>query len=57
MLCEFAHDFPDRIADILDRDKGLKRNFREEPPLTTGATLSANTILIPSIFGCGGKGA
>jgi hypothetical protein len=30
MLCEFAHDFPDRLADILDRDKGLKRNFREE---------------------------
>jgi hypothetical protein len=30
MLCEFAHTFPDRLADILDRDKGLKRNFREE---------------------------
>lgn len=30
MLCEFAHAFPDQLADILDRDMGLKRNFREE---------------------------
>src|SRR4051794_19589724 len=30
MLCEFAHAFPGRLAEILDRDKSLKRNFREE---------------------------
>lgn len=30
MLCEFAKGFPDHIADFLERDRGLKRNFREE---------------------------
>lgn len=30
MLCEFAHNFPDQLADFLERDNGLKRNFREE---------------------------
>lgn len=30
MLCEFAHAFPDRLATLLERDRHLKRNFREE---------------------------
>lgn len=30
MLCEFAHNFPNRLADFLERDIGLRRNFREE---------------------------
>lgn len=30
MLCEFAQNFPNILADILERDNGLKRNFREE---------------------------
>lgn len=30
MLCELAHSFPARIAELLERDRGLKRNFREE---------------------------
>jgi hypothetical protein len=30
MLCELAHSFPPRIAELLERDLGLKRNFREE---------------------------
>lgn len=30
MLCELAHSFPPRIAGLLERDRGLKRNFREE---------------------------
>src|ERR1700743_2001098 len=30
MLCEFAHNFPDQLADFLERDNGLRRNFREE---------------------------
>lgn len=30
MLCELAHNFPPRIAALLERDRGLTRNFREE---------------------------
>ncbi|YCI07035.1 hypothetical protein M1D34_31825 (plasmid) [Ensifer sp. D2-11] len=30
MLCELAHSLPPRIAELLERDRGLKRNFREE---------------------------
>ena len=30
MLCEFARSFPDTLADLLDRDCHLRRNFREE---------------------------
>jgi hypothetical protein len=30
MLCELAHNFPLRIAELLERDRGLTRNFREE---------------------------
>jgi hypothetical protein len=30
VLCEFAHAFPGRLADLLERDRHLKRNFREE---------------------------
>jgi hypothetical protein len=30
MLCELAHNFPPRIAQLLERDRGLTRNFREE---------------------------
>lgn len=30
MLCEFAQHFPNHVADVLERDKTLKRNFREE---------------------------
>ena len=30
MLCELAHDFPPRIAEFLERDRKLTRNFREE---------------------------
>lgn len=30
MLCELAHNFPPRIAQLLQRDRGLTRNFREE---------------------------
>ena len=30
MLCEFAHYFPRNLAQLLDRDRHLTRNFREE---------------------------
>lgn len=30
MLCEVAHRFPPRIAELLERDRTLTRNFREE---------------------------
>lgn len=30
MLCELAYSFPPRIAELLERDRGLTRNFREE---------------------------
>ncbi len=30
MLCELAHSFPSRIAALLERDRGLTCNFREE---------------------------
>lgn len=30
MLCELAHRFPLHIAALLERDRGLTRNFREE---------------------------
>ena len=30
MLCALAHSFPPRIAGLLERDRGLTRNFREE---------------------------
>ncbi|WP_346295888.1 hypothetical protein LRC39_24000 [Rhodopseudomonas sp. P1] len=30
MLCELAYAFPPRVADFLERDRNLKRNFREE---------------------------
>ena len=30
MLCELAHNFPIRIAELLERDRSLTRNFREE---------------------------
>ena len=30
MLCDLAHSFPPQVAELLERDQGLKRNFREE---------------------------
>jgi hypothetical protein len=30
MLCELAHRFPHYIATLLERDRSLTRNFREE---------------------------
>jgi hypothetical protein len=30
MLCELAHSFPPRVAELLQRDRNLSRNFREE---------------------------
>ncbi len=30
MLCHLAHSFPPKVAELLERDRGLKRNFREE---------------------------
>lgn len=30
LLCQFAHRFPDLAAQILQRDKHKRRNFREE---------------------------
>lgn len=30
MLCELAHSFPPRVAELLERDRKLTRNFREE---------------------------
>ncbi|NTF59403.1 hypothetical protein G6L12_31295 [Agrobacterium rhizogenes] len=30
MLCDLAHSFPPQVAELLERDRGLKRNFREE---------------------------
>jgi hypothetical protein len=30
MLCELAQNFPIRVAQLLERDRHLKRNFREE---------------------------
>ena len=30
VLCEFAHRFPPHLADLLERDRHLTRNFREE---------------------------
>jgi hypothetical protein len=30
MLCEFANRFPSDLAQLLERDRGLTRNFREE---------------------------
>lgn len=30
MLCDFAAQFPEFVANLLDRDKSLSRNFREE---------------------------
>jgi hypothetical protein len=30
MLCDLAHNFPPKVAELLERDRGLKRNFREE---------------------------
>ncbi len=30
MLCELAHSFPPFVAQLLERDRTLKRNFREE---------------------------
>src|SRR5437764_3925489 len=30
MLCQLAKSFPDHVARLLERDRSLKRNFREE---------------------------
>src|SRR5579883_2943951 len=30
MLCALARSFPARVAELLERDRHLKRNFREE---------------------------
>jgi len=30
MLCEFANRFPQNLAILLERDRHLTRNFREE---------------------------
>ena len=30
MLCDFAHSFPELVGDLLDREAGLQRRFREE---------------------------
>lgn len=42
MLCKFANTFPSRIAKFLERDRGLKRNFREE---------TVTDLLIASLVG------
>lgn len=42
MLCELAHSFPPRVAELLERDRGLKRNFREE---------SITDVLMASLVG------
>jgi hypothetical protein len=30
MLCDLAHTFPTWVAKLLERDRHLRRNFREE---------------------------
>ena len=30
MLCDLAHNFPPKVSEFLERDRGRKRNFREE---------------------------
>lgn len=42
MLCNFAGKFSSCLADILDRDHGLQRNFREE---------TATDLLIAGLVG------
>lgn len=42
MLCELAYSFPPRVAELLERDRNLKRNFREE---------SVTDLLMASLVG------
>ncbi|SFD71890.1 hypothetical protein SAMN05428997_14514 [Bosea sp. CRIB-10] len=42
MLCELAHSFPPRVAELLERDRSLTRNFREE---------SITDVLMASLVG------
>jgi hypothetical protein len=42
MLCELAHSFPPRVAELLERDRNLTRNFREE---------SVTDLLMASLIG------
>lgn len=42
MLCDLAHSFPPKVAELLERDRGLKRNFREE---------SVTDLLMASLIG------
>lgn len=42
MLCELARSFPPQVARFMERDRGLKRNFREE---------SITDILMSSLIG------
>ncbi len=49
-LCQFSNDFPHQISQIFERDKHLKRNFREETAtdlLMAGlSTFRASGILV-----------
>ena len=47
MLCELAHNFPVRIAELLERDRSLTRNFREE---------TVTDLLMASLVGLEGFG-
>jgi hypothetical protein len=42
MLCDLAHSFPPYAAKLLERDRGLRRNFREE---------SVTDVLMASLIG------
>jgi hypothetical protein len=42
MLCDLARSFPPKVAELLERDRGLKRNFREE---------SVTDLLMASLIG------
>jgi hypothetical protein len=46
MLCQFAKQFPDFVADFLDRSRSLRRRFREE---------SVTDLLMASLITIGGN--
>jgi hypothetical protein len=47
MLCELAHNFPLHVASLLERDRGLTRNFREK---------TVTDLLMASLVGLEGFG-
>jgi hypothetical protein len=49
MLCEFAHRFPRYLANLLERDRFLTRNFREE---TATDLLMMGLVALHSLSGC-----